>query len=124
MKQLSEAKLGDESIEVTLGADNGYDAAEFVDACNKMKVTLHVAQNKLGRKSAVPDDIAQSAGYAQSQKKRKLIEQGFGWAKKIGGIRQVMVRGLKPVDQLFVLTMAAYNLVRIRTLGQIRLQEA
>jgi Transposase DDE domain len=54
-----------------------------------------------------------------SQQKRKLIEQGFGWAKSIGGIRQVMVRGLKRVDQVFVLTMAAYNLVRKRTMGQL-----
>ncbi len=54
--------------------------------------------------------------------KRKLIEQGFGWAKFIGPICQVMVRGLKKVDQLFVLTMAAYNLTRMRTLEQIRLQ--
>ena len=59
-----------------------------------------------------------------SQQKRKLIKQGFGWAKSIGGIRQVMVRGLKRVDQVFVLTMAAYNLVRMRTLEQLRpLQE-
>ena len=57
-----------------------------------------------------------------SQQKRKLIEQGFGWAKFIGPIRQVMVRGLKRVDQLFVLTMAAYNLTRMRSLEQIRLQ--
>ena len=56
--------------------------------------------------------------------KRKLIEQGFGWAKTIGRMRQVMVRGLKKVDQLFVLTMAAYNLTRMRTLGKIRLQAA
>jgi hypothetical protein len=40
----------------------------------------------------------------------------------IGPIRQVMVRGLDKVDQLFVLTMAAYNLTRMRTLGQIRPQ--
>ena len=59
-----------------------------------------------------------------SVKKRKLIEQGFGWAKTVGRIRQVMVRGLKKVDQIFVLTMAAYNLTRMRTLGQIRLQTA
>ena len=59
-----------------------------------------------------------------SVKKRKLIEQGFGWAKTVGRIRQVMVRGLKKVDQIFVLTMAAYNLTRMRTLGQIRLQAA
>ena len=59
-----------------------------------------------------------------SQQKRKLIEQGFGWAKWIGNIRQVMVRGLQKVDQLFVLNMAAYNLTRMRTLGQVRLQGA
>ena len=68
--------------------------------------------------------IAQSAGYAVSQQKRKLIEQGFGWAKTVGRMRQVMVRGLKKVDQMFVLTMAVYNLVRMRTLGKIRPQGA
>ena len=110
--------------EVTLGADKGYDAQEFIDACLAMNVTPHVAQNKSGRKSAVPDAIAQSEGYALSQRKRKLIEQGFGWAKTAAGTGQVMVRGIKRVDQMFVLTMAAYNLVRMRTLGQIRLQGA
>ena len=69
----------------------------------------------------MPDEIAQSPGYAISQTKRKLIEQGFGWAKLIGPIRQVMVRGLAKVDQMFVLTMTAYNLVRMRTLGKLRL---
>lgn len=112
--------LDDPAREITLGADKGYDAQEFVQACVDMKVTPHVAQNKSGRHSAVPQAIAQSEGYAVSQQKRKLIEQGFGWAKTVGGMRQVMVRGLKKVDQLFVLTMAAYNLVRMRTLGQIR----
>lgn len=112
--------LGDDEREVTLGADKGYDAKEFVAACLEMKVKPHIAQNKSGRESAVPDAIAQSAGYVVSQQKRKLIEQGFGWAKTIGGMRQVMVRGLKKVDQMFVLTMAVYNLVRMRTLEKIR----
>jgi hypothetical protein len=58
--------------------------------------------------------------YALSQRKRKLIEQGFGWAKFVGPIRQVMVRGIEKVDQLFVLTMAAYNLTRMRTLAELR----
>lgn len=114
--------LGDDEREVTLGADKGYDAKEFIDACVAMNVTPHVAQNTSGRKSAVPDEIARTEGYAISQRKRKLIEQGFGWAKTVGGIRQVMVRGLKRVDQAFVLTMAAYNLVRMRGLAQIRPQ--
>ena len=55
--------LGDDTREVTLGADKGYDAQEFIDACTQMKVTPHVAQNKTGRKSAVPDEIAQTEGY-------------------------------------------------------------
>jgi len=107
-------------VEVTLGADKGYDAAEFIEELQRLKVTPHVAQNKSGRRSAVPDDIAMTKGYAMSQRKRKLIEQGFGWAKFVGPIRQVMVRGLKKVDQLFVLTMAAYNLTRMRTLAELR----
>ena len=108
--------------EITLGADKGYDAREFIDALQELKVTPHMAQNTSGRASAVPDAIAGTVGYAISQQKRKLIEQGFGWAKAVGNIRQVMVRGIARVDQMFVLTMAAYNLARMRTLGQIRLQ--
>lgn len=121
---LADARQVNPEAEITLGADKGYDAAEFIQALQDMKITPHVAQNKSGRASAVPDEIAASEGYAISLQRRKRIEQGFGWGKFIGPIRQVMVRGLKKVDQLFVMTMAAYNLVRMRTLGQVRLQEA
>lgn len=93
---------------------------EFIETCQQMKITPHVAQNTSGRRSSVPDTIASSVGYAISQQKRKLIEQGFGWAKTVGRMRQVMVRGLKKVDQMFVLNMAAHNLVRLRSLAQIR----
>lgn len=115
-------QAADEQAQITLGADKGYDAQEFIESLTQLKVLPHVAQNTSGRRSAVPDSVAATEGYAVSQQKRKLIEQGFGWAKLIGPIRQVMVRGLKKVDQLFVLTMAAYNLTRMRTLGQIRPQ--
>ena len=64
----------------------------------------------------MPDAIAQADGYAVSQQKRRLIEQGCGWAKTADRIRQVMVRGLARTDQLFVLTMAAYNLTRRRAM--------
>ena len=120
---IADAKqVAHEEAQITLGTDKGYDAAEFIQALTDMKVLPHVAQNTANRKSAVPDQIAGSDGYVISQQKRKLIEQGFGWAKLIGPIRQVMVRGLEKVDRLFVLTMAAYNLTRMRTLEQIRLQ--
>jgi ABC-type transporter lipoprotein component MlaA len=97
---------------VRLGADKGYDAQEFIQTLEQTKVLPHVAQNKSNLTSAVSDALAQTEGYAMSQQKRKLIEQGFGWGKLIGPIRQVMARGLKKVDQLFVLTMAAYGSVR------------
>jgi len=106
-------------VEVTLGADKGYDAKEFIDALDELKVVAHVARNTSGRRSAVPEDIAATPGYAASQRKRKLIEQCFACAKTIGRIRQVMVRGIERVDQVFVLNMAAYNLVRMRTLGKM-----
>jgi hypothetical protein len=96
---IADAKqAADEKAQITLGADKGYDAAEFIDALTDMKVVPHVAQSTTNRSSAVPGHIAASDGYAISQQKRKLIEQGFGWAKFIGPIRQAMVRGWKKVD--------------------------
>lgn len=68
--------------------------------------------------------VYKTMGYAISQQKRKRIEQCFGWGKTVGAIRQVLVRGLEKVDQIFVLTMTAYNLTRLRTLAQVRPQGA
>jgi hypothetical protein len=105
-----------------VGAHKGYDAAEFIEVLTEMKVSPQAAQNTSNRKSAVPYHIAATDGYAISQQRRKLIEQGFGWTKFIGPIRQVMLCGLKRVAPLFVLTMAAHNVTRMRTLEKIRLQ--
>ncbi len=101
---------------ITLGADKGYDAAEFVARLGKAKVIPHIAQNTTNRKSAVPNAIAQSEGYAVSQIVRKRIEEIFGWAKEIGGMAQVKLRGTAKVDWRFTMTLAAYNLVRMRQL--------
>lgn len=109
---------------ITLGADRGYDAKEFIEHLQGINVQPHVAQNTSGRRSAVPEETAQSDGYRMSIQCRKRIEQSFGWCKSIGQMRQVMVRGLKKVEQMFVLNMAAYNLVRMRSLAQVRLQGA
>jgi transposase len=101
---------------ITLGADKGYDAAEFVERLGKAKVVPHIAQNTKGRKSAVPEAIAKTDGYAASQIVRKRIEEIFGWAKEIGGMAQVKLRGLGKVDWRFSMTLAAYNLVRMHKL--------
>lgn len=108
---------------ITVGADKAYDTRGFVTACRDNNVTPHVAQNTTrAGGSAIDGRTTRHSGYAISQRKRKRIEQCFGWGKVIGPMRQVMVRGLDKVDQLLTLTMAAYNLTRLRTLAQLRPQ--
>ena len=108
---------------VTVGADKAYDTKGFVQACREINVTPHVAQNiNLRGGSAIDGRTTRHPCYAISQRKRKRIEQCFGWGKLIGPIRQVMVQGLDKVNQLLTLTMAAYNLKRKRTLAQLRPQ--
>lgn len=102
---------------ITLGADKGYDAKEFVERLENAKVVPHIAQNTSNRKSAVPEAIAKSEGYAISQRLRKRIEEIFGWGKEIGGVAQVKLRGTAKVDWRFTMTLAAFNLVRMRTLA-------
>ena len=92
------------------GADKNYDTAGFVASCRANRVTPHVAQNDgRGSGSAISGRTTRWAGYAISQRKRKCIKQVFGWSKTVGRIRQVMYRGRERVEQLFLLTQAAYN---------------
>ena len=106
---------------ITVGADKAYDTRGFVEACRAIDVTPHVAQNTERRGgSAIDGRTTRHAGYEISQRKRKRIEQCFGFGKTVGAIRQVMVRGLDKVDQLLTLTMAAYNLTRLRNLAPLR----
>jgi len=98
---------------VTLGADKGYDSADFVMQLQDKAITPHVAQNTNGRRSAVDDRITRHPGYVISQRIRKRVEEAFGWAKTVAGLRKMRHRGLLKVDWQFTLAMAAYNLVRL-----------
>ena len=102
---------------LTVGADKGYDTRDFVEGLRWANVSPHVAQNDTHRRSAIDRRTTRHAGYAQSQRVRKRIEEAFGWAKTVGGLRKLKHRGLPKVDFQFTLTFAAYNLVRLRTLG-------
>jgi transposase len=101
---------------VTVGGDKGFDTAEFVRECRNMRVTPHVAQNLARRGSAIDGRTTQKAGYRISQKKRKRIEECFGWLKTIALLRKVRHRGTLKVDWMFTFACAAYNLVRMRNL--------
>lgn len=100
----------------TVGADKGYDTQEWVRAVRERNITPHVAQNDTNRRSAVDERTTSHEGYAISQRKRKLVEQGFGWSKTVGHLRKLRHRGLKLAGWMFTFTTAAYNLVRMRTL--------
>jgi transposase len=103
---------------ITLGADKGFDARDFVAELREDNVTPHLAQNTNGRRSAIDGRTTRPPGYAVSQRIRKRIEEAFGWAKTVAGLRKARHRGLPKIDRQFTLAMAAYNLVRLpRLLG-------
>ena len=91
-----------------------------VAECRHLGVTPHVAQN-LGRRggSAIDGRTTHHPGYRHSQRKRKRIEECFGWLKTIALLRKVRHRGVCKVDWIFTFACAAYNLVRIRNLATV-----
>ena len=105
-------QVADRPCAVTLGADRGYDAADFVEELRGMNVRPHVAQNVSGRRSAIGKRTTRHPGYAKSLRIRKRIEEAFGWIKTVAGLRQTKLRGLAKVDWAFAFAAAAYDLVR------------
>ena len=100
----------------TLGVDKGYDTRDFVDACRRLKVTPHVAQNTSGRRSAIDARTTSWPGYAISQRVRKRVEEIFGWAKTVGGCRKLRYIGRDRNRIWMLLTGASFNLTRIANL--------
>ena len=104
--------------QITLGADTQYQEAEFIGALRKRRVAPHVseyAEGNLGKNSLTEEERSDARRWI-SQRKRKLIERAFGWSKLDRPLRQVKLRGLKRVDWFYRLSIAAYNLVRMRRL--------
>ncbi|MGC2160405.1 MAG: IS5 family transposase [Silvibacterium sp.] len=107
---------------ITLGADTQYQEAEFMRGLRKRKVAPHVSEyveGNLGKNSLTKKERADQRR-SISQRKRKLIERVFGWGKLDRGLRQVKLRGLKRVDWFYRMTIAAYNIVRMRRLIPIQ----
>ena len=96
---------------ITLGADKGYDAADFVEELRTLNVRPHVAQ-KRGH-SAIDGRTTRHAGYGTSQRIRKRIEEAFGWIKTVAGLRKTRFFGRARTDWAFTFAAAAYNLIRL-----------
>lgn len=102
---------------VTIGADKNYDTRDFVNSLRELKVTPHVAQNNTKRQSAIDGRTTRHEGYLISQRKRKRIEEIYGWLKTTGTLRKLRHRGCERVNWIFMFATATYNLVRMRNLA-------
>jgi transposase len=99
---------------VTLGGDKGYDRKGLVQEMREHRVTPHFARRQ---DSIIDQRTTRHAGYAISQRKRKRVEEIFGWLKTVGGLRKTRHRGVARVNWTFSFALAAYNLVRMRNLA-------
>lgn len=102
----------------TLGADKHYDNDDFCSELRKRKITPHVAMNIHARKfkSAIDGRTTRHPGYEVSQRKRKRVEEIFGWLKAFSIMRRPHFRGLDRIEYLFKFSVAVYNILRIRNL--------
>ena len=110
---------------VTVAGDKGYDTHGFVAECRHLNITPHVAQNlKRNGGSAIDARTTRHPGYVISQRRRKRVEECFGWMKTIALLRKVRHRGIFKVGWVFTFAAAAYNLVRMRNLNRLASQLA
>jgi hypothetical protein len=99
---------------MSVGAERGYDTQGFVAGVRALRITPHVAAKD--RFSAIDGRTTRHGGYAVSQRRRKLVEEPFGWMKTIGGLHKLRHRGKAKAAAIFTFSCAAYNLVRLRRL--------
>jgi transposase len=99
---------------ITVGADKGYDEKDFILGLREMNATPHVAKKKIGK--TIDRRTIRHEGYSISQRKRKRVEEIFGWMKTVGLMRKVKHRGKKRIALAFQLNMSAYNMVRMGNL--------
>ncbi|HLE03127.1 MAG TPA: IS5 family transposase [Anaerolineales bacterium] len=105
---------GKQKGKLTVGADRGYNTRGFVAGTRHLGVTPHVARKC--RFNAIDARTTGWPGYELSQRRRKVIEEAFGWMKTTGPLRKLLHRGLPRVTAVFTFACAAYNLVRLRRL--------
>ena len=102
--------------EITLGADTQYPDPTFIAALRTRGVAPHISEYTKGAnvcKNALQEGERADPRRALSQRKRRLIERVFGWAKLDRPLQQVKLRGLRRVDWFFRLMVTAYNLMRM-----------
>jgi transposase len=105
--------------QATVGADKAYDDARFVSGARALHITPHVHQYE-GRASHIDKRTTRHAGYGISLKKRRLVEQIFGWVKTTALLRQVRHRGQARIEWIYTLALSAYSLVRMENIRSVQ----
>lgn len=113
-KEMVKRQKGSRTKRITVAADKGYDAADFVQDMQHTNVTPHIASKKKG--TAVDGRTTRHETYKQSLKDRKKIEEFFGWAKVIAGFRKFRHIGLEKIRFSFSLAVGCFNLVKLRNI--------
>jgi len=107
---------------ITLGADKLYQEEKFIAGLRQRKIAPHVAEYEkasLHWPNFLNEAERNDAGFALSQKKRKLVERVFGWGKLDSIMRKFKLRGVERIDWLFRLLATANNLVRLVKLRKL-----
>lgn len=99
----------------TIGADKGYDREQFVRDAREASLAPHVAQ-KVASYTSIDQRTTRHKSYERSQRRRKMVEEFFGWMKTVGVLRKTRHKGTQIVGWIFQFTAAAYNLIRMRKL--------
>jgi transposase len=97
----------------SLGADKGYHTTGFVKALRGLGILPHIACKSNTHVEGLDGRTTRHDSYRISQRKRKRVEEIFGWLKTIGSVRKVKVKGTQLVQETTRMAVAAYNLVRI-----------
>lgn len=103
----------------TLGADKGYQEERFIAGLRARGIVPHVAEYAVETKhwpNWLRPEEREDPGFGQSQRKRKLVEQVFGWIKEVAGLRRTKFRGRRRVEWMFQLAVSALNLRRMQRL--------
>lgn len=98
----------------TCGADKGYDTKRFVKIARANGFTPHVAAKKSS--GAVDSRTTRHPGYLISQRRRKIVEEIFGWGKTVGPLRKMKHKGINLVRTVTTFTVATYNILRMTNL--------
>ena len=104
------------SKRVTLGAERGYDTADFVAEPRALNVVAHMARNTRGRRSAIDERTTRHERHRLSQRIGKRIEEHFGWMKAAGLMDRAELCGRAKMAELFTFSAAPGNLARLPAL--------